>query len=166
MDRSIRCVVYRMSRLEVLRKIRLRSALKGLGLHFKQPPILEYVMKNDGCTQNDIAEALHVTPASIATSTKRMQHAGLITKRADETNLRCNRLTLTDRGMELVKMSRSKFDSVNESIFEGFSEDELELLANMLDRMLVNISDDSAYELDLRQLIAIEEELSGEECDI
>ena len=47
MDRSVRCVVYRMSRLEVLRKIRLRSALKGLGLHFKQPPILEYVMKND-----------------------------------------------------------------------------------------------------------------------
>ena len=130
MDRSVRCVVYRMSRLEVLRKIRLRSALKGLGLHFKQPPILEYVMKNDGCTQNDIAEALHVTP------------------------------------MELVKMSRSKFDSVNESIFEGFSEDELELFANMLDRMLANISDDSAYELDLRQLIAIEEELSGEECDI
>lgn len=36
----------------------------------------------------------------------------------------------------------------------------------MLDRMLANISDDSAYELDLRQLIAIEEELSGEECDI
>ena len=63
-------------------------------------------------------------------------------------------------------MSRSKFDSVNESIFEGFSEDELELFANMLDRMLANISDDSAYELDLRQLIAIEEELSGEECDI
>lgn len=107
-----------------------------------QYPLLNYLVANPGTTQQDMAAAMHVSPASVAQSTKRLQKTGLLEKRADPENLRCNRLHVTDAGLEIVHSFRKVFSSVDKQMLKGFSDDELELIKSMLDRMAANLSED------------------------
>ena len=91
-------IIARMMLLNLLRCRRLRERTAGSGLYDGQLPILECLIDCPGSTQIQLAERLAVTPASIAQSTKRLQRAGLIEKRVDENNLRCNRLYATESG--------------------------------------------------------------------
>ena len=109
------------------------------GLYFGQLPILESVRDNDGCSQTDIAELLHVSPASIALSTKRLSKAGLLDKKAQEGNLRCNSLMITDKGRAAVKKCRAAFDELDAKMFDGFSADDFRCLKEYLDRMITNL---------------------------
>ena len=77
--------------------------MSDISLHFGQLPILEYIAAYPGCTQSDISEAINVSPASVATSTKRLSKAGFITKTADSDNLRRNKIYITEPGLEQMK---------------------------------------------------------------
>ena len=135
-------VIGRLMLLNVLRGKRLRERTSGCALHVGQLPVLECVIASPGCTQHQLASRLMVTPASIAQSTKRLQRAGLIEKRVDEENLRCNRLYATAEGVALAREHRESFDQLNEEPLRGFSEAELCELAALLERMIDNINDD------------------------
>jgi DNA-binding MarR family transcriptional regulator len=107
-----------------------------------QYPLLNFLVTNPGKTQQEIAAVMHVSPASVAQSAKRLQKAGLLDKRADPKNLRCNRLHVTDDGMSIVRSFQSVFAIVDKQMLKGFSDDELELIKSMLDRMAANLSED------------------------
>jgi DNA-binding MarR family transcriptional regulator len=128
-------------------------------LYFGQLPIIEYIIRNEGCTQKEIADKLGVTPPSIAISTKRMQKAGLIEKRTDENNLRRNCLSATKNGMELAKRCRERVDDLDKRMFRGFSEKELNIFRNSLDRMIENISDRSDTGTDVYSITALRNEI-------
>ena len=142
-------IISRLEKLHLLRRIILQHSTAGLELHMGQLPILEYIRQHGGCTQVELAENLMVSPASIALSTKRMKREGLLEKKADETNLRRNQLTITPKGIELSKRCRSIFDEFDQRIFRGFSSAELVQLRDTLDKMLGNITDTPAEELDI-----------------
>lgn len=163
MTNNMRVTSLMISRLELVRKIVLRKALKGEGLHYKQRPILEYIINNDGCTQSELAEALRVTPASIATSTKRMQNAGLVTKHTDKNDLRCNRLCATQKGREIATRCREKYWLVTDTLFEGFTADEVSQLQSMLCRLIKNISGDDMNKMEFRDLVALNDQIDSEE---
>jgi DNA-binding MarR family transcriptional regulator len=107
-----------------------------------QYPLLNYLLANPGLTQQELAAALHVSPASVAQSTKRMQKVGLVEKRADPDKLRCNRLHVTDAGHATVNAFQEVFSAVDNQMFKGFDEAELELIKNVLDRMIANLTED------------------------
>lgn len=132
-------VISRMRRVETLRSLRYYEMAKRVNVYHGQMPILDFVINNDGCTQKQIADALVVTPASIATSTKRMQNRGLITKKVDEENLRNNTVSATEKGKELFGYWENESEKFNETIFDGFSDDELNLLGEFFDRMTLNL---------------------------
>ena len=105
-----------------------------------QYPLLNYVSKHPGASQQALANMLFVTPASVAQSTKRLQHAGLLEKTSDPDNLRKNRLRVTRAGQNVVDSFHSLIDHVDDMTFQGFSEEELALLLNMHDRMIRNLA--------------------------
>ena len=80
-----RRIIGAMHRLELLRRISIRDSARGIELHRTQMPMLEYIAAHDGCAQADVSKHLHVSPASVACSAKRMESAGLIARTADET---------------------------------------------------------------------------------
>ena len=92
-------------------------------------------------SQRELADLLHVTPATIAISTKRMEKAGLLTKRVDEDNLRCKRLTITELGESKCDEAFEQFGRSNEELFKGFAEEELIQLQGYMDRMLRNLAE-------------------------
>ena len=127
-------------------------ALKDSGVYFGQPPILELLVKNGTCTQNELARALHVSPASVAVSLKRMQKSGLVKKAADESDLRCNRVSITDLGREQIGRIHACLDEIDHTMLAGFSAEELSALGSYLDRLCANLSADIPKEKDLHEM--------------
>ena len=100
-------IIGAMHRLELLRRISIRDNARGIEIRRAQMPMLEYIAAHEGCTQADISKYLHVSPASVACSAKRMEAAGLIARAADESNLRCNRLSATAEGLARLAQMRA-----------------------------------------------------------
>lgn len=129
-------------RIAAVRRVSLWHVFAEQGLHFGQLRILEHIIKNERCTQSDIAEKLDVSPASIALSTKRLQKTGMIKKAEDNNNRRCNILTVTEKGHETVVECRRELDLFDEKMFAGTSGEERLFLTNILERLLKNCTSD------------------------
>ena len=147
-----------MIQLGLLRRIYLKQAGFPEGLYAGQQHTLEYIRRHEGCTQTEVAEALRVSAASVALSTKRLQKAGLICKESDRENLRCNRLALTEKGNELMECGRRAFDRADTKMMEGFSPQQMETLAELLDKMICNLSDGQDVGCDFSALRDLEQQ--------
>ena len=130
----------KLQKIHLLRRIFVQKSQPDIELYFGQLPILEYVRQNDGCTQIEIAEKLCVTPASISTSTKRLQKAGFLTKTSDPDNLQCNRLSITEKGIDRCEKNRKMVNGLYNHMFDGIPQNELELLDKILSKILKNLS--------------------------
>ena len=133
----------KMKKIQLLRRIWIQKTQPDVELYFGQLPILEYIRKNPGCTQAEIAEHLCVTPASISTSTKRLQKSGLLTKTTDPDNLRCNRLSVTDEGVVRCENNRKMIDRIHSLMFKDIAEEELLAFSATLNKIQHNLAPDS-----------------------
>ena len=130
----------KLIKLNLVMKLYSSNELDSLGVHFSQTPILGFISQNPRCTQIEIANALSVSPASIALSTKRMEKAGLITKEIMPDNLRCKRLALTDKGRLIYEKGISIRDEQDDTMYAGLSEDEINELSRLIDKLTINLT--------------------------
>lgn len=126
--------------LECYRRYSVHTLLRDSGIYFGQPPVLEYLKKHGTCTQNEVAKAMNVSPASMAVSIKRMQKTGLVEKVSDKTDLRCNKVSLTEKGLRCASEISARFEEMDEKIFSGFSDDELKQFNSYIERINKNLS--------------------------
>lgn len=134
-----RNVVDAMHRLELIRRMRIQTMLRGTDAHRGQGPILDYIETHPRCTQAEAAESLGVSPPSITCSVKRMENAGLIIKTADEKDMRCTRLELTEKGRQSHKKVKAAFEKLDTEMFAGISEADKERLIELYARMAENL---------------------------
>lgn len=126
---------------ECYRRFVVHNSLKDSVVYFGQPPILDYLIEHGSCTQNELASAMCVSPASMAVSIKRMQKSGLVQKLNDENDMRCNKITITELGLEQAKDIHARFDEIDAKTYSGFSEEELIQLNSYMDRINKNLSE-------------------------
>lgn len=129
--------------LECYRRYLTHVLLRNSGIYFGQPPIIKYLCENGTCTQNELAKAMNVSPASVAVSVKRMQKSGLIDKVCDENDLRCNKISITEKGRELDALINSRFDELDKKMYGGFTEEELIRFNSYIERITDNLSKDA-----------------------
>ncbi len=129
----------KLNLLFYLRSTMLRKVSGELDLHPGQAPILNFIWKHPGCTQKEVADAMMISPASVAVSTKRMQKAGLLEKQTDEHNLRCNFLQLTPKGLEAVESVEQELRAFEQRTQNGIPESDKEAAERFLDTMIRNI---------------------------
>ena len=133
--------------LEHLHMLVASDILAEYDLHSAQPRILGTIARMNrtkdngarGATQKDIADALQTSPAALAMSMKRLQKAGLIEKREDETDLRVNQIHLTEKGKQIHNESLSKIVEIDQHMLEGFSAEETAQLFHYLNRLYDNL---------------------------
>ena len=128
----------KLHRIDLLMRYHLRAQEKGL-IPPSQMRMLEFIERNEGCTQAEVAAFVKVTPASVAQSIKRMEASGFIERDACKGNLRANSLRITPAGREAAKNCRLVFDGLEESMFTGFSDEEKEQVNGLLDRLIENL---------------------------
>lgn len=128
-----------INHLHILHRIYIQREALSNGLFLGQLPILEYIIEHSQCTQAEVAESLQVSPPSIATSIKRMQKAGLLSKVRSEKDCRTNRITVTEKGLQTAERSRAAFDAVDAGMFAGFSAEECDVFQGFLNRQIANL---------------------------
>lgn len=154
-----------MAKLNLLHRIHIHRAAIENESYFGQLPILEYVIDHNQCTQRELAETLQVSAPSIATSVKRMQKTGLLKKETDQKDLRCTRISITEKGREQAERCRRAFNQVDANMFAGFHQKECEVFYGFLNRMIQNLASDEFKDktmFSLMETISNEKKLHSE----
>ena len=129
----------KMILVHALRRTALNRERERLNQKLIPVPLMVYVLEHPGCTQGEVAGYLYISPASVATSCKRLEQEGLLERRVDPANRRKNQLFVTAEGEELTREKRAMLERVNDRTFEGVGEEDQEVFSRVLDRMLDNL---------------------------
>lgn len=128
--------------IKIIQRKLIQSMTDHHELHHGQLPLLETIISQPDCTQQELAQILHITPASVAQSAAKLQKAGLIEKRVDPDNKRCNRICATETGVHVAEHYRRSFDEMNRLTFSGLTQEEQAQLSQLLDKILSNFGKD------------------------
>ena len=94
--------------------------------------------KHTDKSQTDIAEMLDISPAAVAVSLKKLEKAGYISRQCNEADNRINQVVITKKGKESIEKSIAYFQEIEEAVLEGFSGEEMEMLASFFQRIIEN----------------------------
>lgn len=125
--------VFRMHRAVVERQV------NDTGVYRSQHQILMFVSEHPNASQKELAKLYGVSTATIAVSLKKLEKGGYIQRITDEQDNRYNRICITEKGKKVVSDSVNLFCNMENQMFQGFSEDELKRMGEMLDRIRENL---------------------------
>lgn len=112
----------------------------SLGVTRSQWTMIVVVARHPGATQRMIAEALEMSEASAGRLVDRLCAEGLLRRQERDDDRRARAVYLTDKATPLLEQLGSVAKTYEESIFKGFSEDELAQFGDYLDRLYRNVS--------------------------
>ncbi|MGM9607055.1 MAG: MarR family winged helix-turn-helix transcriptional regulator [Oscillospiraceae bacterium] len=122
----------------------VQTELHERGLSDLGSPMILFILEHRGdhgeiASQRELAQALRVSQATIATSLKSLERLGYVEKRLDDRDNRRNRIAITEKGVAAVKQCHEIFDAIDRRMMEGFSPQEREELDRLQHRMLDNL---------------------------
>ncbi len=138
--------------LSRLHRLHIEKTATAMGLYFGQPNMLNFISDNPGCSQSELANLLHITEASAATSLKRLEKAGFLERKTDDSDTRKKKLSLTSVGESKLRDFNNLCDETDTMLFEGFTEKEKNLYFSFTERLIKNINDDNLTIEDCRKI--------------
>jgi DNA-binding MarR family transcriptional regulator len=115
-----------------LRRVVVDRALKPLGITRSQWWVLAFLSRRDGMTQTALAADLDLTKVAIGGLLDRMEAAGFVERRADQSDGRARRVYLTRAGAKMVTAIRDSVESIELGILSRVPEDALNQAAETL----------------------------------
>lgn len=113
-----------------------QKAEEALGISVTQLGALMLIAANEGCLLKDLAQSLNLNNSALTGLAARMEHNGLIERRACEQDGRASRLYLTLLGRSKIDSARPLISQLNAAMTEGFSEQEVDVILRFLNRLL------------------------------
>jgi DNA-binding MarR family transcriptional regulator len=120
-----------------LRRVVIDRELKPLGVTRSQWWVLCHLSRRDGMTQTALATDLELTKVAIGGLLDRMETAGLVLRRFDESDARIRRVFLTRAGTKLVRDIRDQVEQIELEILGPNSEAQIQATVESLHRMKV-----------------------------
>lgn len=126
---------------ETAHKIKSIMKLKvdEYGLTFGLLHVLKLIEKYPDSNQKKIAEEMRFTEGAMSMTTKKLTELGLVKKVSLKTDMRYHKLTLTDKGRQVLKDYEEYHNKIINDIFDGFNEKEIVILYNFISRVNENI---------------------------
>ena len=138
-DDKLARAIEMMIRTDHMHKAMIDSRVREIGIHRTQHRILMRLARCEKLpSQKELADHLDVTPAAVCGALKKIEEDGYVERTLGQDN-RYNELRITDKGRELVKLTREMFSEADRSMFDGFSETELEGYIAALEKLQANI---------------------------
>ncbi|MBP2708184.1 MarR family transcriptional regulator [Microbispora sp. RL4-1S] len=116
------------------------AAMSEHGVRVGQNLVLEVLWKHDGLTPGELAARLGVTTPTMVNTAGRMEAAGLLTRRRDETDRRLVRLYLTDRGRDAEAPVQEARRRIEERVTATLTEEERRCLHSALTKIYAELS--------------------------
>lgn len=118
---------------------RVHALLETLGLYRGQPFVLYALWKEEGLAHSELAERLHVQPATITKMLQRMEKAGFVVRRHDSEDRRVSRVYLTDAGHAIRSELENVWQQLEREAFAGLDTEERAVLRQLLLRVWENL---------------------------
>lgn len=116
----------------------ISKKVEDTGIYRSQHRLLMMLGKHPDCSQTVLAEKMEISPAAIAVSLKKLEKSGYIKRQCDEEDSRMNHVVVTDKGREAINKSIIHFQEIEDTMFTGFSDEELELCGDFFRRIIDN----------------------------
>ena len=130
-----------MIQTDRLQKNVMENLCNPLGLGRTLPIVLAFLKarSNHTTTQADVASYFDVSAAATTVTLKRLEKAGLIKRAVLESNARANEITLTEKGRSMADSIIQTFETLNQEMMEGISDEEQEVFQNCMMKMQDNL---------------------------
>lgn len=123
-----------------LRKLFDASTVK-FGLSRTQWRALGYIYRTPGLTQTELAQHLEMERASVGHVIDQLEKAAFVERRSAEGNRRIWALHLLPKAIEILPSLRTAADRIYERVLTGISEEEADIVKDMLAIMSSNLED-------------------------
>ncbi len=128
-----------MIQTDRMHKHLLDSTVNVFGIHRTQHRILMHIAHSERLdSQKVLAEHIGITPAAITGALKKLEKDGYI-RRIQGNDNRYNEIEITEAGREIVECTKSLFAEVDTSLFDGFTDEELDGYIKYLEKIQNNI---------------------------
>lgn len=128
-----------LAQVSRLHYTRAHTLLEAIGLYRGQPPVLRTLWEQEGLTHTELAERLHLTPATITKMLQRMEKTGFVTRQADATDQRVSRVYLTAAGRAIQSQVQAVWHTMEQETFAGFTQEERDILRRFLGHIRENL---------------------------
>jgi len=115
---------------------------KELELTKGQYLYLVRICENPGIIQEKVAEIIKVDRSTAARAIKKLEMNGFIEKKDDLHNKKIKKLFPTEKGIKLYPFIKRENDYSNTVALEGFSDNEVETIFDLLQRVRKNVEKD------------------------
>lgn len=122
-----------------LRRLIFDESMRPLGLTRSQWWVLDCLSRSDGMIQSDLANTLGLGKAALGGLVDRLELAGFVCRRADDSDRRAKRVYLAAHASGIIEGFNEHGRDINERILAGISDDERSHLASMLGRIKANL---------------------------
>ncbi|KAB0503979.1 MarR family winged helix-turn-helix transcriptional regulator [Pseudomonas moorei] len=122
-----------------LMRKRFEQRARHVGLTRSQWQVLAMLSINEGIHQKGLADLLELESITLVRLLDKMAERGLIERRRHPTDRRLSLLFLTEQAHPLLELMRSMGQQTREEATAGFSEEESQLLLQMMKRVRANL---------------------------
>ncbi len=134
-------IIEHMIRTEHRHRAACDRELSALGLYRSRMRMLMHLWHSGGeLSQRQLAEEMHVSPAVVTVTVKKLASEGYVTRTQSEKDKRTVMISLAPRGIEMVDLAHGTLDQVDEKMLQGFTEEEKRQLVCFYVRMFSNLS--------------------------
>jgi DNA-binding MarR family transcriptional regulator len=138
-DTRLSRAINMMIKTDHMHRTLIDSRVRTLGIHRTQHRILMHLARLEKLpSQKELAEHLDITPAAITHALKKIESDGYVERALGHDN-RFIELSITEKGKALVKETCQLFTEADASMFEGFTDAELDTYISCLEKLQANI---------------------------
>ena len=95
-----------------------------------------YLYRHNAVTQEEISAYLQVDKALTTRTVQSLLEKDLVTKEKDSQDKRCNKISLTEKGLDMREAMVEKFVGWNQIMLEGMDQEKQDLLFELLEEMV------------------------------
>lgn len=131
-------------RLARVHRVRAAQLLRDLGLYPGQELLLMRLAEQGELSQTDLSKLLGIDASTTTKTVQRLEHAGVVTRRAAPTDRRSVIVSLTDSGRELADRIATVWGELEEVTTAGLSVDDKRVALRLLERLEGNLCEDGS----------------------
>ena len=120
-------------------RARTGELLSQLDMHPGQEMILVTLWREEGLTLSQLAERLNVRPPTVTRMVQRMEEAGLLERRACESDQRVSHIRATEKGKGLEPKIKGIWRQVEQEVTSDMTDEERLLFRRMLLQVRENL---------------------------
>lgn len=130
--------------MDIERRKIVRPKFQELGLTVGegQAKILKCLLEQGSMTQRQLADKCMLDVTTMSRTLDKLQGAGYLLRTVNPSCRRSFLVCITEKGKEKAASVQKIFSDLDEQIWQGISEDEMEVLYHTLQKIMKNVKDD------------------------